>query len=224
MTNLFSICFNDPNSGFFAMFSWYDSIKKINVTPYRYILTRFLRIFVVSVMVILLTFLMPLISTGPYFKDLMTKCSSNCVKNFWKNLLFINNYSSFLEICFLPTWYLSADFQLYLLNYFLIHLLVNKPKVGLLLAGVELIVSSLFVMLYDYYKNIPYYYKFTTEMDSTTIFRMEEHYMLTFYHSNTFIFGILTAWLIKSGLKFKFLVRSGNRISGFSCIAFSVLN
>lgn len=193
-------------SGFFAMFSWYDSIKKINVTAYRYIFTRFIRIFVVSVMVILLTFLMPIISTGPYYQDLMSKCSSNCFKNFWKNLLFINNHDSFMEICFLPTWYLSADFQLYLINYFLLHLLVKKPKIGLILAAVEMSICSLFIIFYDYFKNIPYYYKLTTRMDSTTTFRLEEHYLPTFYHSNTFVMGILTAWLIKSEFKFKFLV------------------
>lgn len=81
------------------MFSWYDSIKKINVSPYRYIFTRFIRIFVVSVMIILIIFVMPLIANGPYYLDLTEKCSLNCVKNFWKNLLFINNlFDSYQEI------------------------------------------------------------------------------------------------------------------------------
>ena len=80
------------------MFSWYDSIRKTNVTLYRYVFTRFLRIFTVSVMVILLTFLMPLIANGPYYLDLTRTCASNCARNFWKNLLFINNQGSFSEI------------------------------------------------------------------------------------------------------------------------------
>lgn len=96
LVNSFSHFFS--TRGFFCMFSWYESIKKINVTPYRYVFTRFLRVFTVSVMVILLTFIMPLISSGPYYLDFTKKCTSNCAKNFWKNLLFINNQGSFLEI------------------------------------------------------------------------------------------------------------------------------
>ena len=86
------------NRGFFCMFSWYESIKKINVTLYRYVFTRFLRVFTVSVMVILLAFLMPVISSGPYYQDLTKKCASNCLRNFWKNLLMINNHGSFSEM------------------------------------------------------------------------------------------------------------------------------
>lgn len=84
------------------MFSWYDSIRKTRITLYRFVFTRFLRIFTVSVMVILLTFLMPLVSNGPYYQDLMRTCASNCVRNFWKNLLFINNRDSFTEIVSSP--------------------------------------------------------------------------------------------------------------------------
>ena len=86
------------------------------------------------------------------------------------------------------------------------HLLVKKPKIGLTLAAIELVVGSIIVIFYDYFQGIPYYYKLTTGMNSLSTFKLEEHYLPTIYHSNTFVIGILTAWAIKSELKFKFLV------------------
>lgn len=209
--------------GFFAMFSWYDSLKRMNVTPYRYVFTRFIRVFVVSVMVILLTFLMPLISNGPYYKDLMAKCTSNCLQNFWKNLLLINNHGSFTEICFIPTWYFAADWQLYLANYFLITFLVKKPKFGLWLAAAEIFICSLFIIVYDYLKDIPYYYTLTSSVSSLSTFKLEKHYLPTFYHSNTFVIGILTAWVIKSELKFKFLENQLTRVTITLTTVFCIL-
>ena len=105
----------------------------------------------------------------------------------------------------MPTWYSSADFQLYLLNYFLIRLLATKPKAGLILAAVQLAIGSAAVIGYDYINHLPYYYSLTSNIDSTSAFRMEEHYLPTFYHFNTFVIGILAAWAIKSGLRFKCL-------------------
>ena len=106
---------------------------------------------------------------------------------------------------FLPTWYTAADFQLYLLNYFLIRLLARKPKAGLILAAAQLAIGSVLVIGYDYIKNIPYYYRLISGIDSTSTFRLEEHYLPTIYHSNTFVIGILTAWAIKTRLRLKFL-------------------
>ena len=84
-------------------------------------------------------------------------------------------------------------------------MLAKKPRAGLLLAAVQLAVGSAVVIGYDYIKNIPYYYRLTTGIDSTSKFRLEEHYLPTVYHSNTFVIGILTAWAIKSGLRFRAL-------------------
>ena len=100
---------------------------------------------------------------------------------------------------------------MYLINYFLIYLLVKKPEIGLRLAAFELIGASIVVIIYDYLKNRPYYYKLTTSMNSLSIFKLEEHYLPTIYHSNTFVIGILCAWIIKSGIKFKFLDKKINR-------------
>lgn len=117
----------------------------------------------------------------------------------------------FLNFSWLPTWYTSADFQLYLVNYFLIYLLVKKPRIGLKLAAFELMIGSIIVIVYDYLKNRPYYFKYTTSMNSLSAFKLEEHYLPTIYHSNTFVIGILCAWIIKSGIKFKFLDKKINR-------------
>ncbi|CAG2169386.1 unnamed protein product [Oppiella nova] len=65
--------------------------------------------------IIAVNFLWPLLTTGPILIDDSTDTyvTNNCHNNWWHNLLLINNWFSPDDICLINTWYLSADFQMY---------------------------------------------------------------------------------------------------------------
>lgn len=46
--------------------------------------------------------------------------------------------------CQVPSWFISVDFQLYVVHFFTIQYLVQKPKFGLLLAFGQMLVMTLY--------------------------------------------------------------------------------
>ena len=59
--------------------------------------------------------IMPALGKGPYWKQEMTWQSEGCQKNWWMNLLYINNWVYPVdEMCGGMTWFIAADYQIYL--------------------------------------------------------------------------------------------------------------
>jgi hypothetical protein len=49
----------------------------------------------------------------------------NCKNNWWKNILLIQNFQPLNEICMSWTWFIAADFQLFILSIFLLEVSVR---------------------------------------------------------------------------------------------------
>ena len=102
---------------------------------------------------IFLLYLAPLLGSGPIFKSAFETMSYPCYKNWYKNILFVNNLwletvdemvsqrkkygigycdlaqnQYFALQCNGPTWYLSAEFQLFLFAPIVLIFLYRKPK------------------------------------------------------------------------------------------------
>ncbi|VDM80471.1 unnamed protein product, partial [Strongylus vulgaris] len=74
--------------------------------------------------------------SGPWAKSLMPLFDmphGTCKKYWWRNLLYINNFFKFEEICYIITWYLSVDTQLYFVAPVFLILLSIAPIAGFLL-------------------------------------------------------------------------------------------
>ncbi|KHJ80992.1 hypothetical protein OESDEN_19326 [Oesophagostomum dentatum] len=70
--------------------------------------------------------------------EFMPQDSTPCKKYWWRNLLYINNFFSQLDVCYGITWYLSVDTQLYFVApVFLITLFISP------IAGFALIVACI---------------------------------------------------------------------------------
>lgn len=59
--------------------------------------------------------------------------------------------------CLPVTWYLSVDFQLYLIHYITIYYLYKKPKVGLWIAAIKIVLSCLYIFIFTYFSYLPGY-------------------------------------------------------------------
>lgn len=49
---------------------------------------------------------------GPIFNKIVYAEQEFCRKHWWKNMLFIDNYTNVPEKCLIQTWYLDTDFWL----------------------------------------------------------------------------------------------------------------
>uniref|UniRef100_A0A914DQP3 Nose resistant to fluoxetine protein 6-like n=1 Tax=Acrobeloides nanus TaxID=290746 RepID=A0A914DQP3_9BILA len=65
-----------------------------------------------------------------------------CVKNFWVNLLYLNNYVHWKTECYGVSWYLATDMQMFAFTPLLLIPLALNKFVGLAVAGALFILSS----------------------------------------------------------------------------------
>ncbi|XP_062712288.1 O-acyltransferase like protein-like [Aedes albopictus] len=90
------------------------------------IVNRFVRILPVYAFVILFQ-----VSWYPRLKDgpMADRYEDHCKENWWTNLLFVNNYINTRDPCLQFTWYLGADFQLFLVGTMILMLIWRFPRI-----------------------------------------------------------------------------------------------
>ncbi|XP_063698251.1 uncharacterized protein LOC134829183, partial [Culicoides brevitarsis] len=105
---------------FFAMSGFLMGLGMISVTHKSSIKLLFQGIFIriLRLMIPYVPALLIFMSLASYFEKsspYMTfmNDSYNCEHYWYRNVLFINNLFPFEEICYVTTWYISADFQLF---------------------------------------------------------------------------------------------------------------
>ncbi|XP_003394317.1 nose resistant to fluoxetine protein 6 [Bombus terrestris] len=76
--------------------------------------------------------------------------SSKCSKYWWTNILYINNFYDWDELCLTWSWYLPNDMQFFILGSFLLMLSVTHYNIALGIGGVTLL-SSIGTTLYTLY-------------------------------------------------------------------------
>ncbi|XP_055947114.1 nose resistant to fluoxetine protein 6-like [Argiope bruennichi] len=130
------------NDAFFTLggllnaFSFAQDYKKKrgNILWVRFYMKRIIR--VIPLYMIVLGFyatLFPYFGSGPLWPTYATH--PLCKKNWWWNLLFINNFLTARNQCMIWTWYLANDIQFYCIVPLLMILLSKWPKLGYILAG-----------------------------------------------------------------------------------------
>ncbi|XP_065078604.1 O-acyltransferase like protein-like [Ochlerotatus camptorhynchus] len=77
----------------------------------------------------------------------------HCTENWWTNLLFVNNYINVREPCLQFTWYLGADFQLYVAGTIIMMIIWRFPKlinaVSYFMVAFALLVPAIVIYVYN---------------------------------------------------------------------------
>ncbi|GBN67184.1 Nose resistant to fluoxetine protein 6 [Araneus ventricosus] len=80
----------------------------------RYYLHRIWRLTPPVAAILLIMFILPLLGSGPLWKDVIGKQVGNCEKYWWQALIIpINTWTHFEHMCLLHTWYIATDLHLY---------------------------------------------------------------------------------------------------------------
>lgn len=84
---------------------------------------------------------------GPYNKYMIEEHSTNCQKYWYAVLLHIQNFVNPDELCMGHTWYLSTDFQLYILAPIFVYPLWKFGKRILVTLPILCLASVIFIFL-----------------------------------------------------------------------------
>ncbi|XP_072753161.1 nose resistant to fluoxetine protein 6-like [Anoplolepis gracilipes] len=130
------------------------------------VITRYLRLTPsYAVIVFFHVWILPLLGSGPFWKHEIIQESEECATNWWTNLLYINNYVKSTEMCMFQTWYLSVDFQLFILSQFVIYAFWCMPrKIGYSFLGALTIISCAIPFFLTYLYNVPPVFLFTLRL------------------------------------------------------------
>lgn len=143
------------------MYTWLPQLERSSRTNFpsrkatfvRYFITRWLRTTPTVLGALLLSFGLGAIGSGPYFGLGTGTLAGNCAKNWWAALLQVSNWIEPSETCLPFNWYLSVDFQLYILAFFMLWLISVKPTAGtittLMLVVIGLISPGIFSHLLE---------------------------------------------------------------------------
>ncbi|KAF5290871.1 hypothetical protein FQR65_LT11510 [Abscondita terminalis] len=112
-----------------------------NLNVFQYIFHRYLRLTpaIVGVIIFIVTVLKHL-GSGPFWPSTMEHLFIRGCKNYWwKTLLYIQNYGREKEMCIPHGWYLSTDFQLFLVSPIILILYKKSVKLAASIVGIALL-------------------------------------------------------------------------------------
>ncbi|KAI1293491.1 Nose resistant to fluoxetine protein 6 [Halotydeus destructor] len=142
-------------SGMFSCYFIYPIIVKNDgkMSFFSYAIKRWLRTAPTTAGMILLMFTAACFMRGPLAGDFLHKSLEVCKNDWWKTMLYINNYQTFSTICIPTSWSQSVDFHLWLLAYFPLIWLYKKPKLGvaacLFLIGLGVAIPAGMMLWYE---------------------------------------------------------------------------
>ncbi|KAK5638733.1 hypothetical protein RI129_013028 [Pyrocoelia pectoralis] len=100
-------------------------VKNHKFNIIQHYLNRYLRLTPsVAAFILFVVGLFKFLGSGPMWPSFEGYTIEPCKEHWWYNLLYISNYAN----CLGPTWYLSVDFQLFLISPILLILLKRWPK------------------------------------------------------------------------------------------------
>ncbi|XP_033223601.1 nose resistant to fluoxetine protein 6-like [Belonocnema kinseyi] len=176
----------------YLLLEYMEKWKRLNVL--FLIIHRFVRLvpsyaFVIFAYAVLLD----KFGTGPFWENRFGFDRDSCSSYWWENLLFISNYANGENRCMLQSWYLSVDFQCFIVGLFLVGIFWKLPRIiGYVFLGSFLIISTL----------IPFYVTYKYDIEPFVIAlgncrRIDDHpyfrnyYIKTHMHLPAYIVGII---------------------------------
>ncbi|XP_037501194.2 uncharacterized protein LOC119375035 [Rhipicephalus sanguineus] len=110
-------------SGFLLYYTLVKQTRNRLIVAVVAIIRRFIRATVPLFFMIMCMYLLPLIASGPNSKEFYNRFYSEIHKHWWDLLLQVRNWRGDQEIVTLvQVWYLSADFQLFLVSVIVIQM------------------------------------------------------------------------------------------------------
>ncbi|XP_076267311.1 nose resistant to fluoxetine protein 6-like isoform X2 [Rhynchophorus ferrugineus] len=119
-------------SGLLVTYGLLSQFDKRMVNPGFIVFLRYIRLTPVYAFVIFYYATMfDYTGNGPLWKIIAGADSNDCKKNWWLNLLYLNNYINADHMCMTHAWYLPCDFHYFIIAIGICILIKKEKKIGL---------------------------------------------------------------------------------------------
>ncbi|GBN46412.1 Nose resistant to fluoxetine protein 6 [Araneus ventricosus] len=171
-------------------------LEKKNFNFPLFVLHRLCRIVPVVYFIILVSFLVPLLGSGPAFHEVMESTFYTCYSQWWRNALFINNFFYSDDMCLKQTWYVSCDIQLYLISIIVIIPLIRSQKIGLAINSFIILMSIAYTGIMTYIHDLAPTITFThMNSDDEYVFFVHS-YANVLSRAGPYFIGVFTGYLL----------------------------
>lgn len=162
-----------------------------------YTIARYIRLTPQLIIVILLFFLLPLMGEGPIYKQGTETQASNCMKNWWLNLLYLQSYVNRRELCMIPSWWLSIEMTFHLISLFVIYLLIKNPRIGMVANWAVICVMTLIGSVYHYANGFAIQYLPSIPQKYEIEYEQTQHFFhMPYPHAPSFFLGIALGYAL----------------------------
>ncbi|XP_075234133.1 nose resistant to fluoxetine protein 6-like [Lycorma delicatula] len=162
-----------------------------------------------AIVIAIYAYILPLLGDGPLWSVKVGLEAERCQNNWWMNILFINNYGN-ADICMFQSWFLTCDMHFFLFGPILAYLLHKRPKLGIVITLMLLLISIIIPFLVIYTNNLDGVLKLYMSVveDPMTNGYVKNIYIKTHNRAGPYIVGILAGYLyyILKNKNFKFSV------------------
>lgn len=164
---------------------------------WRELLERYFRIIPSIVFLILFcTFILPLMNSGPMWNLVVTSHSDICKKNWWRNMLFLQNWFGYNSICLTNTHHVGIDMQLFIVATFLTIILWRWPTRGLQAIGGFALLSTLarFYVTFTHELSIHIFFGISLQKIAEVADKM---YIIPPFRFTVYAMGMFLGWVLR---------------------------
>lgn len=186
---------------------------------------RYIRLTLPMLLVVLTTFLLPLLADGPADQELFAREIQSCIERWWTVLVHTNNLSPLHQTCLSHLWFVSTEIQIsFIVALPLALLLIRYPRASLTIAALLAIFFSILTTLRTYFWNLLFAVTTGTN-DGLRVFQTLEYvYFRPLTHVATYMCGIICGYMAAThrGTSIHLLLQGALWVSSVSLTSFVV--
>ncbi|KAK7495814.1 hypothetical protein BaRGS_00013034 [Batillaria attramentaria] len=134
---------------------------------------------------------------GPFWPETVADIGF-CEKNWWTNLLYVNNFVNTNEMCFGHSWYLANDMQFYILSPLIFVPFFFSPIIGVISSAVFLLVTSIVPGVLAMQQHFPP--SFLAPVEGNNTFDMQDYmgdyYIKPYNRMGPYVVGMLAGYFL----------------------------
>lgn len=193
--------------------------------PLMWLLMRYLRLTPTYVVVIGASVLLPALGSGPFWAESVQPMGAACRLNWMYNLFYVNNFVDTDNLCLIHSWYLSNDWQFFLLALILFALFYKSKRLVIAVIISLTCASSAATFAITVENDFPPTIVTTSPAVAERWLFIHSLYYKPWPHLSSYLIGLFVGYLILT--KERIQLAKGWRLTCwtlFSLVALAVLN
>ncbi|XP_077562216.1 nose resistant to fluoxetine protein 6-like isoform X2 [Haemaphysalis longicornis] len=170
--------------------------KNMKKQTFGIFLYRYLRLTPGCLVLLCFFTLVPLLGSGPIWKEKILPEVAACRRNWWAVMLNVNNFVHSERMCLPSLWYISADWQLHCSLFLIVFLLIRRPAFGGMAAFASVVIFGVIIGVQTTLSGYPPTMLPLYAERSRVMAMVQDVVMRPYTHAGPFTVGMCTAFLV----------------------------